>query len=76
MTLVYTQIADFGLSRDLQNKDYYVSHGGRFQSNGQLQRPFTITTTPLPMMSGAMAASSMRYGHWDVSLFVHLLILR
>ena len=23
------QIADFGLSRDLQNEDYYVSHGGR-----------------------------------------------
>ena len=36
MTLIYTQIADFGLSRDLQNKDYYVSHGGRFQSSGQL----------------------------------------
>ena len=23
------QIADFGLSRDLQNGDYYVSHGGK-----------------------------------------------
>ena len=23
------QIADFGLSRDLQNEDYYVSHGGK-----------------------------------------------
>ena len=29
MTLVYTQIADFGLSQHLQNKDYYVSHGGK-----------------------------------------------
>ena len=23
------QIADFGLLRDLQNEDYYVSHGGK-----------------------------------------------
>ena len=46
--------------------------GERFQSSGHLQRPFTIASTPLPVMSGAMAASSMRYGHWDVSLIVHL----
>ena len=42
----------------------------RFQSSGQLQRPFTIASTPLPVMSGAMAASSMRYGHWDTNLFM------
>ena len=29
MALIYTQIADFGLSKDLQNKDYYVSQGGK-----------------------------------------------
>ena len=23
------QIADFGMSKDLQSKDYYVSHGGK-----------------------------------------------
>ena len=39
----------------------------RFQSSGQLQRPFTFASTPLPVMSGAMAASSMRYGHWDTN---------
>ena len=50
--------------------------GERFQSSGQLQRPFTIASTPLPVMSGAMDASSMRYGQWDVSLFVHLPMLR
>ena len=43
---------------------------GRFQSSGQLQRPFTIASTPLPVMSGAMAASSMRYGHWDTNHFM------
>lgn len=26
--VIKTQIADFGLSRDLQDEDYYVSHGG------------------------------------------------
>ena len=39
----------------------------RFQSSGQLQRLFTIASTPLPVMSGAMAASSMRYGHLDTN---------
>ena len=48
----------------------------RFQSSGQLQRPFTIASTPLPVMSGAMAASSMRYGHWDTSHFMMFLMLR
>ena len=43
---------------------------GRFQSSGQLQRPFTIASTPLPVMSGAMAVSSMRYGHWDTNHFM------
>ena len=36
---------------------------GRFQLSGQLQRPFTIASTPLQVISGAMAALSMRYGH-------------
>ena len=49
---------------------------GRFQSSGQLQRPFTIASTPLPVMSGAMDASSMRYGHWDTNHFMILLMLR
>ena len=49
---------------------------GRFQSSGQLQRPFTIASTPLPVISGAMAASSMRYGHWDTNHFMILLMLR
>ena len=34
----------------------------RFQSGGQLQKPFTTRNTPLPVMSGAMAACSMRSG--------------
>ena len=29
VSLFNVQIADFGLSRDLQNEDYYVSHGGK-----------------------------------------------
>jgi len=29
VSLFTLQIADFGLSRDLQNEDYYVSHGGK-----------------------------------------------
>ena len=41
------------------NPTTYLTEG-RFQSSGQLQRPFTIASTPLPVMSGAMAASSMR----------------
>ena len=48
----------------------------RFQSSGQLQRPFTIASTPLPVMSGAMAVCSMRYGHWDANHFMTSLILR
>ena len=49
---------------------------GRFQSSGQLQRPFTIASTPLPVMSGAMAASSMRYGRWGVNHFMTSPMLR
>ena len=45
---------------------------GRFQSSGQLQRPYTIASTRLPVMSGAMAVSSMRYGHWDTNHFMIL----
>ena len=29
LTIPYMQIADFGLSRDLQHEDYYISHGGK-----------------------------------------------
>jgi hypothetical protein len=25
----YLQIADFGLARDLENENYYISHGGK-----------------------------------------------
>ena len=39
----------------------------RSQSSGQLQKPFSIASTPLPVMSGVMAASSMRYGHLDTN---------
>ena len=48
----------------------------RFQSSGQLQKPFTIASTPLPVMSGAMAVSSMRYGHLDINHFVKSPMLR
>ena len=48
----------------------------RFQSSGQLQRPFTIESTPLPVIFGAMAACSMRYGHWDANHFMISIILR
>ena len=27
--IAYTQIADFGLSRDLQKETFYISHGGK-----------------------------------------------
>ena len=40
----------------------------RSQSGGQLQRPFSIESTPLLVMSGAMDVSSMKYGHLDTSL--------
>ena len=36
-------------------------------SSGQHQRPCTIGSTPLPVMSGAMAACSMRFGVLDKS---------
>ena len=36
-------------------------------SSGQHQKPCTIANTPLPVMSGAMAACSMRYGVSDKS---------
>ena len=35
----------------------------RFQSSGQLQKPFTIANTPKLVISGAMAVSFMKYGH-------------
>ena len=46
------------------------------QSSGLLQRLCTITSTPLPVMSGAMAAYSMRYGHWDANHSMMSLMLR
>ena len=39
-----------------------------YQSSGQLQKPFTTRNTPLPVMSGAMGACSMRFGVWDSNL--------
>ena len=36
-------------------------------SSGQHQRPCTTASTPPPVMSGAMAVCSMRYGVWDKS---------
>ena len=44
-----------------------------FPLNGQLQKPFTIRNTPLPVMSGAMAVCSMRSGALDTN---HLKELR
>ena len=29
LTIFLLQIADFGLSRDLMDEEYYVSHGGK-----------------------------------------------
>ena len=29
LTMIQTQIADFGMSRELALSDYYVSHGGK-----------------------------------------------
>ena len=40
----------------------------KFLSSGQLQRPFTTRSTPLPVMSGAMVVCSMRYGVSDTNL--------
>ena len=34
----------------------------RFQSSGQLQKPFTTRNTPLPVTSGVMGVCSMRFG--------------
>ena len=50
--------------------------GGKFQSSGQLQRPFTIASTPLPVMFGAMAAFSMRYGLLAVNHLANPIMLR
>ena len=38
---------------------------GRSQFGGQHQRPCTTTNTPAPVMCGAMAAFSTRYGVLD-----------
>ena len=45
---------------------------GRFLLSGRLQRPFTIASTPLLVMSGAMVALSMRYGRWGANHFMIL----
>ena len=29
INLLFSQIADFGMSRDLMDENYYVSHGGK-----------------------------------------------
>ena len=39
----------------------------RFQSSGQLQKPFISINIPLPVMSGAMGVCSMRFGVLDIS---------
>ena len=39
----------------------------KFQWSGQLQRPFTTRSIPLPAMSGAMAVCSMRFGVSDTN---------
>ena len=54
-----------------------------YQSSGQLQKPFTTRNTPLPVMSGAMAACSMRSGasvgshlkNWKISRYTHTHVL-
>ena len=38
------------------------------QSNGQLQKPWPIRSTPQPVMYGAMVVFSMRYGASGTSL--------
>ena len=48
----------------------------RYQSSGRLQKPFTTKNTPLPVMFGAMAVCSMRYGVSDANHLRALLILR
>ena len=68
LILVFLEISNMKTTTSLMEE--------RFQSSGQLQRPFTIASTPLPVMSGAMAVSSMRYGHLDTNHFVMSPMLR
>ena len=48
----------------------------KFLSNGQLLKHSITTDTPQQVMCGAMDASSMRYGRWDISHFMILKILK
>ena len=103
-TSIHKQISDFGLSRDLENESYYISHGGKIPvkwtspevcTYGQfvsieanhkyttvtsmfmyIFRHFTIRSTPLPVMCGALAVSCMRYGVSDTNLLRIVLIWR
>ena len=49
---------------------------GRSQSSGQPLRPCTTVSTHQPVMSGAMAVSSMRYGVLVLYLTVISQLLR
>ena len=49
---------------------------GKSLSSGQPLKHSTIASTPWPVMSGAMGVSSMRYGHWERSHTVPLLMIR
>ena len=48
----------------------------KWPSNGQLRKLYTFGNTPLPVMSGAMAACSMRSGALDTSRLVPCRIQR
>ena len=64
------QISDFGLSRKLENKDYYRSkNGGLFPLRWTAPELLSkIANSPLPVMSGATESYSMKFGHWLLNL--------
>ena len=43
---VYMQIADFGMSRDLMDENYYTSHGGMIPVKWTAPEVFTTSTYP------------------------------
>ena len=78
---VYMQIADFGMSRDLMDENYYTSHGGMIPVKWTAPEVLTTSTypavtwyslsttrsTPLLVMCGVMEFSCTRYGVWDTN---------
>jgi len=76
------QIADFGMSRDLLNENYYITSGGKIPvkwtapevaddfANINLFttcRPYTSENFQYSVIYGVMVVCYMRYGAWDTN---------